>query len=114
MRTGATQAVPSLLATPVMVCFISAEPPPGPINLDLQWLSLRLETDKGRLDWVIVGGESGARHRPMDLNWVRALRDQCLAARAALFLEQVGGRTPKAGQLDGRTWDQMPDPVGIP
>jgi protein gp37 len=41
---------------------------------------------------------------------VRGLRDQCLQAKVAFFFKQVGGRTPKAGgrQLDGRTWDQMP------
>ncbi len=124
--------------------FISAEPLLGPIRLDPQWLSLphdladalsmpgrgrlstRRRTDaselsaqgefvKGHLDWVIVGGESGPRHRPMDLDWVRSLRDQCLAARTAFFFKQVGGRSSKAGgrDLDGRTWDQLPDPVGV-
>jgi protein gp37 len=75
------------------------------------------------IDWLIVGGESGAQHRPMRLEWARALRDACLATRneavgyrheigggTAFFFKQVGGRTPKAGGrlLDGRTWDEMP------
>jgi protein gp37 len=136
--------IPALLETPAVVRFISAEPLLGPIRLDPQWLSLPHDLDdtlslsgrgrlsargrvearglsarqgihKGRLGWVIVGGESGPRHRPMELDWVRSLRDQCLDALTAFFFKQVGGRSSKAGgrDLDGRTWDQLPDPVGV-
>jgi protein gp37 len=106
--------IPALLATPAAVRFISAEPLLGPILLDPSWLGQVRSAGQGRLDWVIVGGESGPRHRPMDMDWVRSLRDQCLASRTAFFFKQVGGRTPKIGgrQLDGRTWDQMPESVG--
>ena len=63
------------------------------------------------IDWLIVGGECGAKARPMDLDWVRDLRDR--RGETALFFKQVGGRTPKAGGrlLDGRTWDEYPSVV---
>ena len=82
------------------VRFLSCEPLLGPLpSLDLT-----------NLDWVIVGGESGHGHRPMDPEWVRDIRDRCNAAGVAFFFKQWGGRTPKAGgrELDGRTWDEMP------
>lgn len=80
--------------------FISAEPLLGPLDrLDLRGI-----------DWLIVGGESGHRHRPICEDWVRDLRDRCLAAGVAFFLKQWGGRTPKAGGrlLEGREWSEMP------
>jgi protein gp37 len=86
--------------TPAAVRFLSLEPLLGPLpSLDL-----------AGIDWVIVGGESGPDHRPVDLGWVRQLRDRCLEAGVAFFFKQWGGRTPKAGGrlLDGRTWDQLP------
>ena len=66
---------------------------------------------RGRtIDWVIAGGESGPDFRPLDLDWARGLRDQCVAAGVPYFHKQNGGRTAKAGgrELDGRTWDEMP------
>ena len=59
---------------------------------------------------VIVGGESGPHRRPTNPDWVRSVRDQCVAAGVAFFFKQWGGRTPKSGgrELDGRTWDDMP------
>jgi protein gp37 len=66
--------------------------------------------DLDGIDWLIVGGESGQGHRPMDAEWVRDLRDAAQASGTAFFFKQWGGRTPKAGgrELDGRTWDEMP------
>lgn len=71
--------------------------------------------DLGTLDlsgigWVIVGGESGAGARPMRADWVRPIRDQCLAQNIPFFFKQWGGvRKKRAGrELDGRTWDQVP------
>ncbi|MEZ4253898.1 MAG: DUF5131 family protein, partial [Polyangiales bacterium] len=60
--------------------------------------------------WVIVGGESGPRARPMDPAWVTDLRDQCRRARVAFFFKQWGGTNKKktGRELDGRTWDEMP------
>lgn len=86
--------------TSAAVRFLSLEPLLGPLpSLDL-----------AGIDWVIVGGESGPRHRLMDPAWARELRDRCIDAQVAFFFKQWGGRTPKAGgrRLDGRTWDQMP------
>ncbi len=93
-----------LRATPAAVRFASCEPLLGPLP------SLNLNG----LDWLITGGESGPQHRPIDPAWVRDLRDRCPAGGVAFFFKQWGGRTPTAGGrvLDGRTWDQMPAPVG--
>lgn len=63
------------------------------------------------LDWLIAGGESGPRHRRIDPDWVRYLRDRCQGrGNVAFFFKQWGGRTPKTlgRELDGRTWDEMP------
>jgi len=92
----------ALRAAPAAVRFLSLEPLLGPLpSLDL-----------AGIDWVIVGGESGPGHRPLDMDWVRDLRDRCSRRGIAFFFKQVGGRSPKAGgrTLDGRTWDQMPTP----
>lgn len=63
------------------------------------------------IDWLIAGGESGARHRPVKAEWVRELRDRCRDEQVAFFFKQWGGVRAKAGGrvLDGRTWDQMPN-----
>lgn len=92
--------VDDLRRVPAAIRFLSCEPLIGPLP----------DLDLAGLDWVIVGGESGHGARPMDVDWVRDLRDRSLAAGVAFFFKQWGGRTPKAGgrALDGRTWDQMP------
>lgn len=80
--------------------FLSLEPLLGPLyDLDLQGI-----------DWVIVGGESGPRSRPVDPEWVTDLRDQCRRTKTPFFFKQWGGHNKKkAGRiLEGRTWDQMP------
>ncbi|MGH2369610.1 MAG: DUF5131 family protein, partial [Chloroflexota bacterium] len=68
-----------------------------------------------RLQWVIVGGESGPRARPMALDWVRSIRTQCQAAGVRFFLKQLGGVVDKRGHdravLDGRLWREMPRPL---
>ena len=82
------------------VRFISAEPLLGPLEgLDLI-----------DIDWLIAGGESGPRHRPVHAEWLRDLRDRCAAEDVAFFFKQWGGARPKSGgrELDGRTWDEMP------
>ena len=94
--------VDDLRQVPAAVRFLSLEPLLGPLpSLDLEGI-----------DWVIVGGESGPRARPLDPQWVRDLRDQCLRAGVPFFFKQWGGPTPKAGGrlLDGQTWSQMPHP----
>jgi protein gp37 len=82
------------------VRFLSCEPLIGPLpDLDLT-----------SIHWVIAGGESGPGYRPVDPDWVRDVRDQCLRAGIPFFFKQWGGRTPGAGGrlLDGRTWDEFP------
>ena len=63
------------------------------------------------LDQVIVGGESGPRFRHTQLEWVRSVRDQCVAAGVPFFFKQWGGPTSKSHgrMLDGRTWDEFPE-----
>ena len=83
--------------------FVSFEPLLGPIG------DVGLEG----IHWVIVGGESGPGARPMEADWARSLRDECLAQQVPFFFKQWGGRTPKAGgnTLDGCQWQEYPDMV---
>jgi protein gp37 len=66
---------------------------------------------KFQIHWVIVGGESGPRARPMLVEWPREVRDQCKAAKVPFFFKQWGGLRPKSGGrlLDGREWSQWPN-----
>ncbi|MBC8121031.1 MAG: phage Gp37/Gp68 family protein [Gemmatimonadaceae bacterium] len=91
-----------LRQVPAAVRFLSCEPLLGPL------LNLSLED----IHWVIVGGESGAGCRPMNSEWVRQLRDRCVAEGVPFFFKQWGGLQKKrAGrELDGRAWDQLPLP----
>ena len=63
------------------------------------------------INWVIVGGESGPGARPMPVDWVTEIRDQCRNAGVAFYFKQWGGVFKKrhGRTLDGRTWDEMPD-----
>ncbi|MBB5120835.1 phage protein Gp37/Gp68 [Streptomyces eurocidicus] len=92
--------VDDLRTVPAAVRFLSLEPLLGPLT--------GLELDG--IGWVIVGGESGACHRPMDQDWVVEIRDACRASGVPFFFKQWGGRSPKTGgrDLQGRTWDQLP------
>lgn len=92
--------IDDLRETGAFTKFLSLEPLLGPLpGLDLQGI-----------DWVIVGGESGPKARPLDADWVRDIRDQCVEAEIPFFFKQWGGvNKKKAGRvLDGRTWDEMP------
>jgi protein gp37 len=93
---------------PASITFISAEPLLG--SLFLNGKPSRQPLDLDGIDWVIAGGESGPRFRPLNLEWVRELRAACLDASIPFFYKQQGGRTPKAGgrELDGRTWSEFP------
>ena len=95
-----TNRIDHLRGIPAALRFLSLEPLLGPIpGINL-----------AGIDWVIVGGESGPHARPIEVDWVRGLRDAAVAAGVPFFFKQWGGRTPKAGgrDLDGRTWDQYP------
>jgi len=89
-----------LQQVPAAIRFISVEPLLGPIA--------RLPLDG--IHWVIVGGESGHRARPMKPEWARSIRDQCQEAGVAFFFKQWGGvRRKLAGRsLDRREWNEMP------
>lgn len=97
---AALNRIEYLQQTPAHIRFLSCEP----------LLSALPNIDLKLIDWVIVGGESGPRARPMDPAWVEGIRNQCVAAGVPFFFKQWGGRTPKANGriLSGRTWDQMP------
>jgi len=93
-----------LRQTNAAIRFLSLEPLIGPMGrLNLTGIA-----------WVIVGGESGPGHRPIKPEWVRRLRDQCLAADVAFFFKQWGGFRPKSGgrTLDGDEWSEYPQKLG--
>lgn len=66
--------------------------------------------DLSDIDWVIVGGESGAGARPMQIEWVMNIQRQCYRAKVPFFFKQWGGvRKSKTGrELNGRTYDEWP------
>lgn len=123
----ANRRVPTIVNVPAVVRGLSVEPLLGPVNLD-KWI--------GSVQWVIVGGESGPRARPMNPYWVRRLRDQCVEAGVPFFFKQWGEWVPfttegvddashganwrimmnrvgkkAAGRLlDSQIWHQLPDP----
>jgi protein gp37 len=130
--------IPALLDTPAAVRFISAEPLLGPIDLAgplvdgchrprlNYWLTGRpgwgpeevgptgvvmqgLVVDP-KLDWVIVGAESGPGARPMNLDWVRLMRDECAEQGVAFFFKQaaINGKKIPTPELDGKVWVEMP------
>lgn len=68
------------------------------------------EIDLAGIHWAIAGGESGPAARPVHVDWIRSLRDQCRTAEVAFFFKQWGGVTSKAGgnRLDGKQWQQYP------
>ncbi len=133
-----------LRRTPAAVRFISAEPLLGPLlptapayaDFKATWIlpgGRVQESDAPALsldgiDWLIVGGESGSGHRPIEVEWVRDLRDACLAQRLGpdghddarlgtrFFFKQWGGAKPTSGgrDLDGRTWDEFPATAEVP
>lgn len=91
-----------LRIVPARIRFLSVEPLLGPIP--------RLPL--AGIDWVIVGGESGLRARPLQVEWVREIRDQCVSNGIPFFFKQLGGRRSKRGGdeaiLDGRLWREFP------
>ncbi|MGE5482826.1 MAG: DUF5131 family protein [Bacteroidota bacterium] len=92
--------IDALRATAAKVKFLSLEPLLGPLG----------SVDLTGIDWVIVGGESGAGARPMEEAWVVEIRDQCVEAKVPFFFKQWGGVNKKrrGRELEGRTWDEVP------
>jgi protein gp37 len=83
------------------VRFVSAEPLLGPLDA----------LDLAEIDWLIAGGESGPKHRPVREEWVTGLRDRCLEEGVPFFFKQWGGARSKSGgrELQGTLWSQMPE-----
>lgn len=128
----ADRRIPLLLQTPAAVRFISAEPLLAPVDIDPflecpHWNDSVYGAEGGDiccqlcgkpracqplgLDWIIAGCESGPKHRPMDTDWARSLRDQCQAAGVPFFLKQmyVDGKKVETPELDGKAWAEMPE-----
>ena len=135
----ADERIPLLLKTPAAIRFVSVEPllgptelhrvkfPPCPKEEPLQpinrypdqidslsgkWVdTIGIGYTGPKVDWVIVGGESGPSARPTNPEWVRSIRDQCQSNGVPFFFKQWGGLTPKTGGnvLDGRQWLEYPD-----
>lgn len=90
-----------LRETNAKVKFLSLEPLIGPLK----------DLNLSKIDWVIVGGESGHKPRPMKSDWVLDIQDQCQKADVAFFFKQWGGKNKKANGrlLNGKTYDEMPE-----
>lgn len=94
----ADERIPHLLHTPAAVKFVSAEPLLGPIDFhnlktdltELGWIDSFKCIVPRHIDWIIVGGESGPKARPMHPQWARDIRDQCEAAGVKFFFKQWG------------------------
>lgn len=119
-QNAANLRVPLLLATPAAVRWISAEPLLGPVSL--RWLAAFPENQPHtachpsgrtnhldglrRLDWIVVGGESGPKARPMHPEWVRSLRDQCAEANVPFLFKQWGEWCPRGPESMGYPIDE--------
>ena len=84
--------------------YLVLEPLLGPID----------DLDLAGIDWVILGGESGPGARPMHIDWVRSVRDQCVQAGVSFYFKQWGGvrRRETGRELDGREWIERPQQAG--
>ncbi|MBI2283041.1 MAG: phage Gp37/Gp68 family protein [Bacteroidetes bacterium] len=98
-----TKRIDYLRKTGAKVKFLSCEPLIGPLS----------DINLTNIDWVIVGGESGRKPRPMDVDWVLDIQQQCEKAKVAFFFKQWGGVNKKktGRELKGRTYDEMPEIV---
>lgn len=90
----ADERIPHLLQTPAAVRWLSMEPLLGPVELYEQIKRVASPTYPTFLDWIVLGGESGPRARPMHPEWVRSIRDQCQASNIPFFFKQWGAWKP--------------------
>lgn len=121
----ADERIPLLLQTPAAVRFISAEPLLGPVDLGRlpnpglaegqDWLDALkgyawvvhgpdyydVCSISGKLDWVIVGGESGPQARPFDIQWARMIIEECRVSGVPVFVKQLGSNPDNSAQPDG-------------
>jgi len=103
-QTVANERIPWLMQTPAALRFLSVEPLISPV-----WL-WRLE----KIGWVIVGGESGPRHRPMEVSWMTALAQECLAAHVPVYIKQDAALRPgQQGRIPDDVWALKQLPGGL-
>lgn len=121
----ADERVPDLLATPAAVRFVSAEPLLSEIDFcalpSLSGIGRYLDALSsagaehsdlpGRVDWVIVGGESGAGARPCDVAWIRLIVEQCREAQVPVFVKQLGS-APESSRLPVRDFADALEAAG--
>ena len=100
----ADERIPLLLKTNTSIKFVSCEPLLSHVSL-FDFLGDGDYIDP-QIDWVIVGGESGPKFRPLNLDWARKIRNQCQEARVPFFMKQVGG-------LHGGNWEDIPKDLRI-
>ena len=113
----ADERIPHLLRTPARVRFLSCEPLLGPIDIEratpcgyyCDETSGHVDHSLRRLDWVIVGGESGPGARPCDLAWIRSIVRQCKTVGTACFVKQAGADVIDSGGGDGTFADLWPE-----
>jgi protein gp37 len=105
-----------ILTLPVKVAFVSCEPLLEQLDLGPYLEGEWGESEEGhiggrRLDWVITGAESGRKRRPMQEEWVKQLRDQCVAANVPFFYKQraESKRMVSMPYLGGRQWMEVPE-----
>jgi protein gp37 len=100
-QAAANLRIPALLDTPAMVRWVSAEPLLGPIDMD------RADRDvlhDGGIDWVVIGGESGAKARPCRVEWIRSLVGQCAdSVHTKPFVKQLGSVLAQSTLIDGKS-----------
>ena len=103
------ERITDLVKSSAIVRFLSCEPLLGPLDFG--------ECVLENIGWVIVGGESGPRARPMDPAWAKGIKRQCEATGTPFFFKQWGahdadgnrvGKKVAGRLLEGRTWDEMP------
>ena len=88
---------------PASVKFVSYEPALGPLK-DLRW---------DKLDWIIVGGESGPNHRPFDHKWAEDVRDLCSGHGVQFFYKQDSARFTNRSEIKRREVLQLPNPTTV-
>ena len=101
--------VPLLLNTNARIKWLSCEPLLGPLNLRpylaCQYRRKELFDHDSRINWVVIGGESGPNRRPMEIEWVQDLAGQCQAAGVACFVKQDSGLRPgQQGMIPEELW----------
>lgn len=122
-QRAADERIPDLLATPAAIRWLSCEPLLGPVDLTEvcngryfqnpltgyryhdapEGVHSAHDYNGTKLDWIVVGGESGRNARPMHPDWARSLRDQCAAAGVPFHFKQWGEWKPFLGWRDGVT-----------